>query len=272
MFTLTYHRPGSLEEALRLIGEHEEATVVSGGYTLLPAMKQRLSAPAHLVDLRHVPELAGIARDGDMLRIGAASTHAAVAGSALVRDAIPALAGLAGGIADPMVRNRGTIGGSVANNDPAADYPSAVLALRATVHTDRRAIPADAFFVGLYETALVPGEVLTAVSFPVPAAASYAKFRNPASRYPMAGVFVCRHVDGEVRVAVTGAGAAGVFRAAAMEEALALRFAPEALVGIEIDPDDLMGDLHGSQRYRANLVAVMAARAVARPGTVQVFT
>ena len=272
MFPTTYHRPRTLAEAARLLADNDEAMLVSGGHTLLPTMKQRLAAPSHLIDLRHVPDLAGIVRREDTLTIGAASTHAEVARHPAVIDAIPALAGLAGSIADPMVRNRGTIGGSVANNDPAADYPSAVLALAATVCTDRRRIDADSFFAGLYATALEPGEIVTAVSFPVPRVASYAKFRNPASRYPMAGVFVACHADGHVRVAVTGAGSGGVFRVDAMEAALEGDYTADALAAIAIDPGGMMGDLHGSSDYRANLVSVLARRAVAGPGTAQVFT
>ena len=271
MFPTTYHRPETLADALSLIGTLDEATVISGGHTLLPTMKQRLAAPQHLIDLRHVAALAGVQRDDDTILIGATTTHAEVARAPLVTEAIPALAGLAGSIGDPMVRNRGTIGGSVANNDPAADYPSAVLSLAATIHTQRRTIPADDFFTGLYETALEAGEIVTAVAFPIPSIASYAKFRNPASRYPMAGVFVSRWHDGTVRVAVTGAGNGGVFRMDVMEALLREDFSAAVLRGVAPDPAEIMGDMHGSPAYRAQLVSVMAMRAVARPGVAQIF-
>ncbi|MYZ50036.1 FAD binding domain-containing protein [Propylenella binzhouense] len=271
MYQTTYHRPTSLAEAARLFSEAGDAAYVSGGHTLIPAMKLRLSAAANLIDLRHVGELKGISVTADEVAIGAGMTHAEVAGAAEVKGAIPALAGLAGSIGDAQVRHLGTIGGSVANNDPAADYPSAVLALAGTVETDRRAIAADDYFVGLYETALEEGEIVTRVRFRVPEAAGYAKFRNPASRYPMAGVFVARHGDGSVRVAVTGAGNSGVFRAAEMERALAADFSADALKGIALDPADMMGDIHGSAEYRAHLVTVMARRAVQNLGQALAF-
>lgn len=266
MYATTYHRPGSLAEAARLFRESGDAAYLSGGHTLLPAMKLRLAAPAALIDLRHVAELKGISVSGDSVSIGAGTTHAEVGASADVKRAIPALAGLAASIGDAQVRHLGTIGGSVANNDPAADYPSAVLALAGTVHTDGREIAADDFFTGLYETALDEGEIVTRVTFRIPAAAGYAKFRNPASRYPMAGVFIARHGDGSVRVAVTGAGNSGVFRATEMEQALASNFAAEALSDVRIDPSRMMSDIHGSAEYRANLVAVMARRALQNLG------
>jgi len=207
-----------------------------------------------------------------VLRIGGGTTHVAVSRSEAVRSTIPVLAALAGSIGDVQVRNRGTIGGSVANNDPAADYPSAVLALDATIVSDRREIAADEYFTGLYSTALEPGEIITALAFPIPLAAGYAKFRNPASRYAMAAVFVSRLSDGSVRVAVTGAGSEGVFRWAEAEAALARDFSPEALEGLALDPDALIGDMHASAAYRANLVRVMARRAVQNMGRASIFS
>ena len=226
-------------------------------------MKQRLAAPSDVIDLSRLPELKGIAVAGGVVTIGAATTHAEVATSEAVRKAIPALAKLAGLIGDPAVRHKGTIGGSLANNDPAADYPAAVLALGATIHTDKRAIPAEAFFTGLFTTALESGELITKVAFPVPAKAAYEKFDNPASRYAMTGVFVATPGTGGVRVAVTGAGAKGVFRATALEQALTGKFAADAIEGLAIDPSGLLSDIHGSAAYRANLVKVLAQRAVA---------
>ena len=233
-------------------------------------MKARLAAPKNLIDLRHVPELKGIQASGDAVTIGAATTHAEVANSADVKKAIATLAALAGSIGDPAVRHLGTIGGSVANNDPAADYPVAVMALAGTVHTDKRQIAADDYFTGLYTTALNEGEIVTKVAFKVPAEAGYAKFRNPASRYPMAGVFIAKHKDGSVRVAVTGAGNDGVFRWKAAEEALAKNFSADALKGLKVDASGMMGDIHGSAEYRANLVAVMARRAMENLGKLTV--
>ena len=266
MYQTTYHRPTSLAEAARLFTSAGDAAYVSGGHTLLPAMKARLAAPSNLIDLRHVPELKGVKASGDTLSIGAATTHLEVSDSREVKSAIPTLAGLAGSIGDPQVRHLGTIGGSVANNDPAADYPAAVLALAGTVHTDRRQIAADQFFTGLYTTALEEGEIVTRVAFRIPETCGYAKFRNPASRYPMAGVFVAKHKDGSIRVAVTGAGNNGVFRWGDAERALAGKFTAEALKGLTVPASGMMGDIHGSPEYRANLVQVMARRALQNLG------
>jgi carbon-monoxide dehydrogenase medium subunit len=263
MYETRYHRAASLAEAASLFSFAAEARYMSGGQTLIPTMKQRLAAPSDVVDLSRIAELKGVARDGDTVVIGAASTHAAVHGSEAVRQAIPALAELAGMIGDPAVREMGTIGGSLANNDPAADYPAAVLALGAAIHTDRRTIAAEDFFAGLFTTALDEGEIITRVSFPVPAKAAYQKFRNPASRYAMAGVFVARMKDGAIRVGVTGAGSSGVFRAEAIEQALAKAWSPAAIDAVTIDPAEMLSDIHGSAAYRANLVKVMAKRAVA---------
>jgi carbon-monoxide dehydrogenase medium subunit len=260
MYEFQYHRATTLADAAAKLAAATDGKLLAGGQTLIAAMKLRLAAPSDLVDLRGIPELRGVCPDGDAVVIGAATTHAEVAASAEVKARIPALAALAEGIADPMVRNAGTLGGSVANNDPAADYPAALLGLGATVITHQRRMAADHFFTGLYETALEAGEILTAVSFPVPRRAGYAKFPNPASRYALVGVFVAETPAG-VRVAVTGAGP-GVFRVPAMEQALARRFAPESLEGIAVSADDLSGDMHASAEYRAHLVGVMAARAV----------
>ena len=263
MYETSYHRAASVADAASLIAKADDGKLLAGGQTLIPTMKQRLAAPSDLVDIGQIAELHGITESGGTLRIGAATRHADVAGSDLVRRLIPGLASLAGGIGDPHVRHMGTIGGSVANNDPAADYPSAVLALDATVHTDKRDIAAADFFVGMFETALEDGEIITAISFKIPEKSAYAKYPNPASRYAMAGVFVARHKDGSVRVAVTGASQGGVFRAEAMEAALAAKWSADAVAGIALEADDMLSDIHGSAEYRANLVTVMAKRAVA---------
>jgi carbon-monoxide dehydrogenase medium subunit len=265
MYPTRYHRPKSLEEALKLHADNEEACYLSGGHTLLPALKQRLARPSDLIDLAVLPGLRGIKLDKNVLSIGAMTTHAEVAASLVVRKAIPALAGMVGTIGDRHVRHRGTIGGSVANNDPAADYPAAVLGLGATVVTDRRGIAADDFFVALYETALAPGEIITRIDFPVPDQAGYAKFRSAASRYAVAAVFVAKF-GSAVRAAVTGAGSAGVFRLRDLEDALAKDFGPAAVAHCKPDPGQMMEDLAGSSEYRANLVVVMARRALKHLG------
>ena len=261
MYETRYHRPTTLAEAVALFTP--DARYISGGQTLLPTMKQRLAAPSDLIDIGRLPELKGIAVAADRVTIAGAVTHAEVAASADVARALPALAALAGGIGDPAVRAMGTIGGSLANNDPAADYPAAALALGATIHTNRRRIAAADFFKGLFSTALEDGEIVTKVEFPVPAKAAYQKFPNPASRYAMAGVFVAQLKVGAVRVAVTGAGDAGVFRAAAIEEALAKSWSPVAIDAVAIAEDGLLSDIHATAAYRANLIKVMARRAVA---------
>jgi carbon-monoxide dehydrogenase medium subunit len=261
MYAFDYHRPSSVSDATALLRDRPEAKLVSGGQTLIPTLKQRLASPSDLIDLSRLPELKGIADAGGVLSIGAAETHAAVAASALVQEKLPALARLAAHIGDPHVRHRGTIGGSVANNDPAADYPSAVLALGATVHTATRAIAADDFFTGMFSTALEADEILTRISFPLPTKAAYVKFPNPASRYAMVGVFVAVS-GGAVRVAVTGA-APCVHRWTAAEEALTRSFTVEALDGLTVSPDEMNGDMHGSAEYRAHLVGVITRRAVA---------
>ena len=261
MHSFEYSAPASVSDAAAALGK-EDAKLLAGGQTLLPTMKQRLAAPTVLVDLRKVEGLSGIAREGDSLVIGAMTRHADVAASPIVHDAIKGLATLAGYIGDPAVRHRGTLGGSLANNDPAADYPAAALALGATIVTNKREIKADDFFQGLFTTALGDDEIITKVKFPIPEKSAYEKFRNPASRYAMAGVFVAKSKGG-VRVAVTGAGADGVFRHSGMETALAANFSADAIKGVQTDPSKMLSDLHGDADYRAHLVNVMARRAVA---------
>jgi carbon-monoxide dehydrogenase medium subunit len=261
MYAFNYHRPSSLQEALTLLRDADDGKFMGGGQTLIPTMKQRLAMPSDVIDLGGVRELVGICPDGDdVVVVGGMTKHAAVADSELVQAKIPALAELAEAIGDPQVRNRGTLGGSIANNDPASDYPGAVLGLGATVATDRRKIAADDFFTGMFETALEEDEVVTHVSFPVPTKAKYMKFPNPASRYSMAGAFVARTKNG-VRVAITGAGPC-VFRWTEAEQALASNFGPGAIEGLTMPADELNGDIHGSPAYRANLVKVMTKRAV----------
>lgn len=260
MYDFNYHRPASLDEAKKIIAENEEARFIAGGMTLLPTLKLRLSRPSDVVDLAGIEELHGIREEGDAVVIGAMTRHADVARSETVKKTIPALATLAESIGDAQVRNRGTIGGSIANSDPAADYPAAVLGLNATIRTDRREIAADDFFLGMFETALEEDEVVVAISFPKPRRASYAKFPNPASRYAIVGVMVAETAEG-IRVAVTGAGASA-FRATEYEAALSSSFSADALAGITIDAGELNSDLHASAEYRAHLVGVMAARAV----------
>jgi carbon-monoxide dehydrogenase medium subunit len=264
MYAFEYHRPRTLSGALADLAK-KDAKALAGGMTLLPTMKQRLASPAAIIELEDIPELSGLAREGDAVVIGAMTRHAEVARNPAVKAAIPALAKLAAGIGDPHVRNRGTIGGSIANNDPTADYPAAALALGATIVTNKRSIPADAFFKGLFETALETGELITKVSFPIPQKAAYMKFPNPASRYAIVGVFVAKTTGG-VRVAVTGAGANGVFRASAFESALNANFSPSAIERTVASPDGLSSDIHADSDYRAHLIGVMARRAVAAAG------
>ncbi len=261
MYPFEYQKPADVKTAVQAVSATGENKYIAGGMTLLPTLKLRLARPDRLVDLAGIADLGGIRIERDRVEIGAMTRHADVAHSVELHRAIPALAALASGIGDPLVRNRGTMGGSVANNDPAADYPSAVLALGATVVTDRREIAADAFFTGMFSTALEAGELITRIRFPIPKRAAYVKFPNPASRYAMVGVFVAETAGG-IRVAVTGAGAC-VFRIAAFEAALTKRFAPEALDGLSVPSDGLNQDLHGSAEYRASLVPVIAKRAVA---------
>jgi carbon-monoxide dehydrogenase medium subunit len=262
MYETNFHRAGDIAEAAKLFADGADARYLAGGQTLIPTMKQRLAAPSDLIGIAHLAELQGISVGSEMVTIGAGVTHAEVATSAEVKGAIAALSDLAGRIGDPAVRHRGTIGGSLANNDPAADYPAAVLGLGATVHTNKRTLAAEDFFTGLFSTALEDGELVTKVAFPVPEKAAYMKFPNPASRYAMAGSFVAKMKDGSVRVGVTGAGSRGVFRATEIEKALASSFSPDAIADIVVDPADMLSDLHGSAEYRANLVKVMTKRAV----------
>lgn len=261
MYEFNYHKASSIDEAKSLQSGAEEGKFMSGGMTLLPTLKQRLARPSDIIDLAEVPDMAGIEVSGDTVTIKAMTRHAAVAASPDVQKAIPALAKLASGIGDPMVRNRGTIGGSIANSDPAADYPGAVVGLGATIHTDRRTIAGDDFFKDLFETALEEGEMITKVEFPIPDKAGYMKFPNPASRYCVVGVMVSQK-GSDVRVGVTGAGACA-FRVADMEAALAGSFTPEAVADIKVPDGDLNSDIHASSEYRAHLVTVMAKRAVA---------
>jgi aerobic carbon-monoxide dehydrogenase medium subunit len=260
MHAFNYHRPGSTKDALALANK-EEARYLAGGQSLVQAMKLRLSSPTDLVDLGTIKDLVGIKASGSGVEIGAMTRHADVASSSLVQKTIPALAALAGIIGDRQVRHMGTIGGSLANNDPAADYPAAALGLGATITTNKRKIEADKFFKGLYETALEPGELITSVAFPAPKRAAYMKFKNPASRFAIVGVFVADFGGGKVRVGVTGAGPSA-FRQAEMEKALSAKFAPDAVANIKVKPDGLNNDLHASPEYRAHLITVMAKRAV----------
>jgi carbon-monoxide dehydrogenase medium subunit len=276
MYNFEFHRPTTVDEAAKFL-KAEDAKLLAGGQTLLPTMKQRLASPRHVIDIGGVTGLSSIEHKGGSLvlnktgggttlrggtlTIGALARHAEVAESAEARDAIPALALLAAGIGDPAVRNRGTIGGSIANNDPAADYPAACLALGATIVTNKREISADEFFTGLFETALAADEMILRVVFSAPGRAAYAKFRNPASRYAMVGVFVAER-RGEVRVAVTGAGQSGVFRLPAMEKALSDRFDVSAIANVRVDPSNLISDIHAAADYRAHLIGVMGRRAV----------
>lgn len=265
MYAFNYHKPASLDEVAQLLSGNEDAKLIAGGMTLVPTLKQRLAMPSDLIDLAGVPDINGVRRDGDTLVIGAMTTHGAVASDPTVNEAIPGLAALAGKIGDAQVRNRGTLGGSVANNDPAACYPAALLALNATVATNKRSLAAADFFTGMFETALADDEIVTAVHVPIPKRSAYAKFENPASRYAIVGVYVAETADG-VRVAVTGAGEDGVFRATAIEEALASDFSPEAAKGERWPADGLNSDIHASADYRAHLIPVMASRAVAACG------
>lgn len=261
MYEFQYHRPASIKEASKILAGNDEAKLLAGGMTLLPTMKMRLARPSHLVDLSGIGELHGIRKKGDAIEIGAMTTHADVARSELVRSEIPALADLAGMIGDAQVRNRGTIGGSLSNSDPSADYPAAVLGLNAIIKTGKREIAADDYFKSMFETALEPGEIIRSVRFPKPRRAAYAKFPNPASRYAIVGVMIAETAGG-IRAAVTGAGACA-FRATEIEVALAGNFSASALAELTFPADNLNEDMHASSEYRAHLVLVMAKRAVA---------
>ena len=266
MYSTTYHRASSVDEATALFGRDKEAKYLAGGHTLIPVMKQRLASPSDVIDISTIKELVGIEPSADAVTVKAATPHYDVAISEAVRKGIPALAHLASVIGDPAVRYRGTIGGSLANNDPAADYPAAVLALGATIKTNKRSIAADDYFRGLFATALGEGELIIAVSFPLPAKAGYAKFPQPASRFALTGVFVARTKSGDIRAAATGASQNGVMRLPAIEAALKANWSPAALDSVRISADGLMSDIHGSSDYRANLVKVMAQRAVQQSG------
>ena len=263
MYNFEYQKPGALADAVKALGA-DDAKALAGGMTLIPVLKQRLNHPSVVVDLAKLG-LTGITVTGDSVTIGAMTTHATVAASADIKRAIPALAALAGGIGDNQVRSRGTIGGSLANNDPAACYPAAALALGATITTNKRAIKADDYFTGMFSTALAADEVIISVSFPIPAKAAYVKFKQPASRYAMVGVFVAKGPAG-VRVAVTGSGQGGVFRFTAAEAALAGNWSAAALNGVSVSADNMMSDIHGSAVYRAHLVGVITKRAVTAAG------
>jgi carbon-monoxide dehydrogenase medium subunit len=262
MYRFTFHRPETLRQAVNLLSKNPDAKLLAGGHTLLPTMKLRLAGPPELIDLSRVQGLAGIELAGRSITIGAMTRHVDVHTSPVVREHAPVIAKLAGMIGDPAVRHMGTIGGSIANNDPTADYPAACLGLGATIITNKRRIKADDYFTGMFSTALEPSEIVTKISFPLPKKAAYQKFRNQASRYALVGVFVGKR-GSEIRVAVTGAGANGVFRVPSFEEALKKRFSPKSLEGLTVSADGLNSDIHGSAEYRAHLIGVLARRAVA---------
>jgi len=266
MYETVYHRASSVDEAAALFAKSAEAKYLAGGHTLIPVMKVRLASPSDVIDLGKIKDLVGIELSADALTIKAATTYFDILESAEVKKAIPAITHLTSVLGDPQVRYRGTIGGSIANNDPAADYPAAVLALGATVKTNKRSIAADDFFKGLFTTALDDGEIITAVSFPIPAKAGYSKMRHPASRFALTGVFVVKTKSGDVRVAATGASQNGVMRVPAIEAALKANWSAGAIDSITISTDGLLADIHGSSAYRANLIKVMAQRAVADAG------
>jgi carbon-monoxide dehydrogenase medium subunit len=261
MYSFTFHRPETLKQAANLLSKNEDAKLLAGGHTLLPTMKLRLAGPPQLIDLSRIEGLAGIELAGRSITIGAMTRHVDVHTSPVVQEHAPVLAKLAGMIGDPAVRHMGTLGGSVANNDPTADYPAACLGLGATIITNKRRIKADDFFTGMFSTALEPAEIITKVSFPLPKKAAYQKFRNQASRYALVGVFVAKR-GSENRVAVTGARANGVFRVTAFEEALKKRFSPKSLEGLTVPAAGLNSDIHGSAEYRAHLIGVLARRAL----------
>jgi carbon-monoxide dehydrogenase medium subunit len=266
MYETIYHRPSTVAEAAALFAKGTEAKYLAGGHTLIPVMKQRLASPSDVIDLGKIKELVGIEVSAEALTIKAATTYFDIMQSADAKKAIPAIVHLTSVLGDPQVRHRGTIGGSIANNDPAADYPAAVLALGATVKTDKRSIAADDFFKGLFTTALADGEIITQVAFPIPAKAGYSKMRHPASRFALTGVFVVKTKAGDVRVAATGASQNGVMRVPAIEAALKANWSAGSLDSVKISTDGLLADIHGSSAYRANLIKVMAQRAVAEAG------
>ena len=262
MYAFTYHRPTTVRQAVNLLAKNSEAKLLAGGHSLLPVMKLRLASPSALIDMGRIEGLSGIELKGRSLVIGAMTRHMDVATSQVVKDALPVLAEVAGMIGDPAVRHRGTLGGALAHNDPNADYPAAVLGLGATIITSKRRIPADEFFKGMFETALASDEIITKVSFPLAKKAAYQKFKQPASGFALVGVFVSKR-GSDIRVVVTGAGASGVFRVKAFEEALKKRFSPKSIEGMTIPSAGLNSDIHGSAEYRAHLVSVLARRALA---------
>ena len=266
MYQTIYHRPSSVDEAAALFAKGSDSKYLAGGHTLIPVMKQRLTSPSDVIDLARIKELVGIELSADALNIKAATTYFDILRSADARKGIPAIVHLTSVLGDPQVRYRGTIGGSIANNDPAADFPAAVLALGATVKTNKRSIAADDFFKGLFATALEDGEIITSISFPTPAKAGYSKMRHPASRFALTGVFVAKTKSGDVRVAATGASQNGVMRVPAIEAALKAHWSSAGLDNVTISADGLLTDIHGSSSYRANLIKVMAQRAVTAAG------
>jgi aerobic carbon-monoxide dehydrogenase medium subunit len=266
MYETIYHRPSSVDEAAAMFAKGSESKYLAGGHTLIPVMKQRLASPSDVIDLARIKDLVGIEAAGDTLTIKAATTYFDIMQSPDVKKSIPAIAHLTSMLGDPAVRYRGTIGGSIANNDPAADYPAALLALGATVKTNKRSISADDFFQGLFTTALEDSEIITQVTFPIPAKAGYAKMRHPASRFALTGVFVARTKAGDVRIAATGASQNGVMRVPAIETALKANWSASALDNVKISADGLLTDIHGSAAYRANLIRVMAQRAATEAG------
>jgi carbon-monoxide dehydrogenase medium subunit len=262
MYAFTFHRPTTVRQVVSLLGKNDDAKILAGGHSLIPVMKQRLAGPTVLIDLGKVEGLAGVEISPRSVSIGAMTRHADVANNAQLQEVLPALASVPGSIGDPHVRHMGTIGGSVANNDPNADYPAACLGLGATIVTSKRKIPADEFFQGMFTTALEGDEIITKIQFPIAQKAAYEKFKHPASGFALVGVFVSKR-GSEIRVAVTGAGGNGVFRATAFEEALAKRFSPKSLEGVSLPAEGMSSDIHAGAEYRAHLVGVLARRAVA---------
>ena len=262
MYSFTYHRPTTVRQAVNLLTKDPEAKLLAGGHSIIPVMKLRLAKPTALIDMGKIEGLSGIELKGRSIVIGAFARHYEVANSKVVKDALPVLAKLAGEIGDPAVRHRGTIGGSIAHNDPNADYPVACLGLGATIITSKRRISADEFFKGMFDTALEPNEIITKISFPLAKKAAYQKFKHPASGFALVGVFVSKR-GSDIRVAVTGAGSSGVFRVKSFEEALKKRFSPKSIEGMSIPADGMSSDIHGSAEYRAHLVGVLARRALA---------
>ena len=267
MYAFTFHRPTTVRQVASLLSKNEDAKLLAGGHSLIPVMKLRLASPGTIIDLSKVEGLSGVEVKTRSVEIGAMTKHVVVANDTALQQAMPGLAAVPASIGDPHVRNRGTIGGSIANNDPNADYPAACLGLGATIITNKRKIAADDFFKGLFETALEPDEIITKVSFPIAKKAGYEKFKHPASGFALVGVFVSKR-GSEIRVAATGAGASGVFRVPAFEEALKKRFAPKSLEGLSVSTDGMNSDIHAGKEYRAHLVGVLARRAVARANAV----